>query len=129
MTDPATEYTGGCLCGHIRYRITGAPDWPHYCSCTQCQKWSGAPVVAWVDFPLASITYDGPGGAPAMFRSSKKTRRGCCPQCGGSICALDDGADTICITMSSLDDNSGLTPESHSFRDMAPDWLTMKRAV
>ena len=82
--------------------------------------------MAWVDFPVASITYDGPGGEPTLFRSSKKTQRGACPKCGGSICAIDDGSDMICMTMASLDDSRGLVPESHSYKGNAPKWLKMK---
>ena len=40
--------TGGCLCGSLRYAVAAAPTNPHFCTCRQCQRWSGAPVVAWV---------------------------------------------------------------------------------
>lgn len=122
----STTYSGGCLCGHIRYTATGEPSWPHYCSCRMCQRWSGAPVVAWVDFPRDTVTFDGPGGEPALFRSSKKTQRGHCPKCGGAIHALDDGADMICLTIATLDDPDALAPESYSFPKAAPSWLRLR---
>ena len=56
--------TGGCLCGSLRYAVAVAPTNPHFCSCRQCQRWTGAPVDAWVDVPAAALRFDGPGGAP-----------------------------------------------------------------
>ena len=120
------NYRGGCLCGHIRYSSSAAPIRPHFCSCRMCQQWSGAPVVAWVDFPQESLTFDGPGGEPAFFRSSATARRGSCPQCGGSICAVEDGSDKICMTIATLDDPNVLVPEARSFPNSAPSWLRVE---
>lgn len=117
------ERKGGCLCGSIRYTVTGRASFPHFCSCHMCQRWSGAPVVAWVDFPLSSLTWDGPGGAPTLYRSSETAQRGFCSRCGGTLFALDDGSDKICITISTLDDPNSLLPRSHSFPESAPTWL------
>jgi len=88
-----------------------------------CQQWSGAPVVAWVDFPRNALSWDGPGGEPSVYRSSEMAKRGFCTQCGGTLFALDDGADTICMTTATLDNPDSHIPESHSFADAAPAWL------
>lgn len=118
-----TPYTGGCLCGAIRYTLSGKPTFPHFCTCHQCQRWSGAPVVAWVDFPICSLAWDGPSGEPAWYRSSARTQRGFCSTCGGTVCALDDGSDTVCMTVSTLDEPDAIVPKSQSFRESAPSWL------
>ena len=88
-----------------------------------CRRWSGAPTVAWVDFPAARFVWTGPGGAPRLFRSSEKTQRGNCPRCGSAICALDDGADTIAIVIGSLDRPNLIRPDvRHSYRSARPRW-------
>lgn len=120
------EYSGGCLCGHVRYRIAGAPTRPHFCSCRMCQRWSGAPIVAWVDFPRDAVSFDGPGGVPTLFRSSATSQRGFCPRCGGTLCAVDDGSDKICMTIATLDDSHAIVPTSQSFPDFAPAWLRVE---
>jgi hypothetical protein len=122
-------YSGGCLCGHIRYRSSGRPSRPHFCSCRMCQRASGAPIVAWVDFQRATLVFDGPGGEPALYRSSEKAQRGFCPQCGGAICSLDDGSDKICMTVATLDDPDAIVPVSQSFPDSAPAWLKIRVAA
>lgn len=39
---PAQTYTGGCLCGAVRYQISGTPVVVARCHCEECQKVSGA---------------------------------------------------------------------------------------
>jgi hypothetical protein len=119
-------YTGGCLCGNIRYRAAGQPTNPHFCSCRMGQRWSGAPVVAWVCLPRQSVTFDGPGGDPVLFRSLKASRRGFCPRCGGTVCSVDDGSDMLCMTIATLDDPEALVPTSRSCPDSAPSWLRVE---
>lgn len=115
--------TGGCLCGRLRYAIEAEPSNPHYCSCRQCQRWSGAPAVAWIDAPLAAVRFDGAGGEPSWHRSSAHARRGFCPACGGTVCALDDGSSLLGITTASLDEPGRFRPVKWSFPESAPAWL------
>lgn len=120
------EYTGRCLCGNIRFKVSAPATFPHFCSCSQCQRWSGAPVVAWIDFPAKSLVWDGPGGEPSLFRTTKETQRAFCSQCGSALAAIDDDSDTVCFTIGTLDEPNLFVPESHSFRSEAPTWLQVK---
>ncbi|MHB1216683.1 MAG: GFA family protein [Alphaproteobacteria bacterium] len=115
--------TGGCLCGRLRYTIVSEPSNPHYCSCRQCQRWSGAPVVAWIDALLDAVRFDGAGGQPTWHRSSVRARRGFCAECGGTVCALDDGAAVMGIATASLDEPGRFRPVKWSFPESAPAWL------
>src|SRR5204862_381021 len=36
---------GGCSCGEVRYRLTGAPMFVHCCHCLNCQRQTGSAVV------------------------------------------------------------------------------------
>ena len=109
------------MCGAVRYTLTGEPTNPHLCHCKMCQKWSGAPVVGWVDFPRESITYT--KAKPALYRSSKKSQRGFCATCGGTLFALDDGSDLIAMTTASLDQPGRLKPEYESYKTNAISWM------
>ena len=116
-------YTGQCLCGHIAYRAVGDPINPHLCSCKMCQRWSGAPTVAWVDFEKKDFAWTGPGGEPAFCESSENTVRGFCPKCGGTLCAIDEGSDTVGITIATLDAPDEIIPgKQHSFEASGPVW-------
>ena len=115
--------TGGCLCGNIRFETTAKPGAPHTCSCTMCQKHSGALTVAWVEFPAEAVTWTGPGGAPATWRSSKVSSRAFCPTCGSTLGAIDD--DPMIALVTGVFDSPGaaaLRPKSHSYRSERPNW-------
>jgi len=115
------NYHGSCLCGYIKFTIAGELSNPHVCYCTMCQQWSGAPVVAWADCDRNVFKYE--HGTPKMYRSSEKTQRAFCPECGSSLFALNDGGDSICITTLLLDEKNDIVPVSESFKESAPRWM------
>ena len=114
---------GGCLCGNIQFRVKSAPDFPHTCSCSMCQKHTGALSVAWVEFSGDDVEWTGPGGAPSTYRSSEKSSRAFCSQCGSSLGAIDDssaiGLLTGVFTRPHLHD---LKPTAHSYMGKRPKW-------
>ncbi|MEX0445486.1 GFA family protein [Xenorhabdus sp. SGI246] len=112
-----SEYRGGCLCGNIRFIATGIPVNPHTCSCTMCQKHSGALMLCWVEFPKNSIQWIGKGGFPSLYRSSDYSSRAFCSQCGSSLGAIDDGP-TVGLILGNFDDHEqkALIRLSHSYQ-------------
>jgi hypothetical protein len=55
---------GGCLCGAIRYRISGAPRSADYCHCRMWRRAAGAPVVA--RLTVANDFFNWMSGTPAV---------------------------------------------------------------
>ncbi|MBL5820861.1 GFA family protein [Serratia marcescens] len=116
-------YSGGCLCGHIRFQARGLPGNPHSCSCDFCRRHSGAPTLCWVEFPRQAVEWNGPGGMPTLYRSSPYSSRAFCPHCGSTLGAVDD-EPTVALTTGSFDraDLPELRPTSHAFADVCPEW-------
>jgi hypothetical protein len=48
---------GGCLCGAIRYRATGAPYNITYCHCRTCRRASGAAFVSRARFSCSELGF------------------------------------------------------------------------
>ena len=44
MAEPVL--TGGCLCGGVRFELTGPPADAGYCHCTRCQRRTGTAASA-----------------------------------------------------------------------------------
>ncbi|PHM51841.1 GFA family protein [Xenorhabdus sp. KK7.4] len=116
-----SEYRGGCLCGNIQFIATGTPNNPHTCSCTMCQKHSGALTLCWVEFPKDSVRWIGKGGFPSLYRSSDYSSRAFCNHCGSSLGAIDD-SPTIGLILGNFDNHESeeLTPLSHSYPPSQP---------
>ncbi len=100
------DWTGGCLCGAIRYRATAAPAYASYCHCGMCRKNSGAPFTGFVQFPDGVFAWT--QGEPAAYRSSDGVIRRFCGTCGSSLTFEADGL--LFLTLGSLD-----TPEAVAF--------------
>ncbi|MFY8031062.1 MAG: GFA family protein [Devosia sp.] len=123
MAAKPKTYSGGCLCGAVRFTAVGPAAKPHTCSCKMCQRHTGSFTVSWVEFPRESVTWNGPSGPPATYRSSDYSSRAFCPTCGSSLGAIDD-APVIALVLGVFDKPSAqeLMPTSHSFRSARPKW-------
>jgi hypothetical protein len=113
---------GGCLCGAIRYRVSGRPTNTMVCHCRSCRRAAASPVVAWVTFALADFRLL--RGEPAEFRSSAPVRRSFCAKCGTPLTyTRDDAPTTVDITTCSLDDPAAFPPTHHSWLSHDLAWV------
>ena len=75
--------TGQCLCGAIRYQLTGEPRHVAVCHCRDCRRSEGAPMVSWAMFPESALTLL--QGQPKTINSSGSAMRSFCPDCGTGL--------------------------------------------
>ena len=120
MSEETTQ-EGGCLCGDIRYRVTGAALNVEYCHCGMCRKAGGAPTVVWVDFPRDRVVWV--RGTPALYQSSERAQRGFCPRCGSALLFQWEGADFVSLTLGTLDHPEVFPPQSHIYEADRVPWL------
>ena len=113
---------GGCLCGAVRYRVTGKPYHLTHCHCTLCRRASGAPFVTWFSVPSEGFRIA--QGEPVGYQSSPGAVRSFCGRCGTALtCQRDDLRGEIDITVCSLDDPEALTPEDHTYVRSRLRWV------
>jgi hypothetical protein len=84
--------SGSCLCGGVRYEVSGPLRPVVACHCTQCRKTSGHYVAA-TQAPEAKITMH--GDTLRWFRSSEQAERGFCGVCGSNLFWRRFGSDKI----------------------------------
>ncbi|RVC63425.1 GFA family protein [Mesorhizobium sp. M4B.F.Ca.ET.088.02.2.1] len=105
----AVERTGGCLCGRIRYRVTGDPR-VHYCHCDMCRRATGSAfaVLAWTSSSNLSWLSE----EPAYRTSSPIARRGFCGACGSPLTLSYAAAeDEVALHVGTFDVPEGLEPQ------------------
>lgn len=120
MTD-ATTLEGGCQCGAVRYRITGAPVMAALCHCTMCRRANAAPAVAWAMVEEGRIAFS---QAPTVYESSPGARRGFCARCGTPISFTADYLPGLVdVTIGSLDQPARVAPQFHYWDDERLPWL------
>jgi hypothetical protein len=119
----STIHRGGCLCGAIRYAITGAPVVTTLCHCRSCRLASGAPSLAWTVVRVDDLRYD--AGHPSEFESSPGVFRGFCRACGTSLSWRRlDRPDTIDLTTASLDAPDAFAPAKEIWLEHKLAWET-----
>src|SRR5918997_4837740 len=112
---------GGCLCGDVRYTVTGPPRAGQICHCVSCRRAAGAQSVAWLTFP--SRYFSVISGEPARYRSSAEVSRTFCSRCGTTLTYRHDGdPDLVDVTASSLDDPEEFAPTHHVWLEDGISW-------
>ena len=116
------EWTGGCLCGALRYRAAKGPVRAVICHCEMCRKVSGAPLLSFVHFPLDGFQWS--EGEPSYYRSSADAERGFCPICGGTVSLKETVlVDRVQVSLGSLDRPGDVTPDDHVWTQSQLPWL------
>jgi hypothetical protein len=113
--------SGGCQCGKVRYRVTGALTNPHICHCRMCQKAAGNFFQPLVNVQKTDIEWT--RGAPAHFRSSDAVRRGFCADCGTPLTFETIAAKHLNVTIGSLDDPAAVKPRTQDGVEARIDWV------
>jgi hypothetical protein len=88
MHNAIKEFTGGCLCGAVRYRLMGIPR-VHYCHCDMCRRATGSAFAVLASISLENISWT--KGRPKYRRSSPLAERGFCVDCGSPLTLIYDG--------------------------------------
>jgi hypothetical protein len=117
-----SDVEGGCLCGAIRYRVSGKPMNTMICHCETCRRAAGSPVVAWLTFARADFQLG--KGRPVEFSSTPPVRRSFCGSCGTPLTySHRDSPDSIDVTTCSLDDPHSFPPTHHSWLSDDVAWV------
>ena len=111
MTEVISSSAGGCLCGAVRYEVSGALRPVVACHCSQCRRHTGhflaSTAARLSDFRLLN------SASLKWYDSSSAARRGFCSVCGSTLFWLPNGRDYISIAAGSLDDSSALATACH----------------
>jgi hypothetical protein len=124
----AASAQGGCLCGAIRYRISGRPQFSVVCHCATCRRATATPTVAWLTVTRSQLVLL--SGEPTSYRSSAGVRRGFCAACGSALTYETTASPaTIDITTVSLDDPTLFPPTREVWLDHRLPWQTVDAAL
>jgi hypothetical protein len=121
MSDQKHMNKGGCLCGGVRYRVSGWLRDIVACYCTQCARTSGNFVAA-TSAPLSQLSFDAKETL-TWYRSSQAAERGFCRRCGGNLFWRRLGSETISIMAGTLEPPTHLRITRHIFVASKPDYF------
>ncbi len=118
----SSTYQGSCLCGQIRFEVTGFHQPTAHCHCSMCRKFHGAPFAAltqvdnltWLSGKHLLKDYVAPNGTTRTF----------CEQCGSSVGFRRKGDDLaqIELSLALFDSDIEVEVDAHIYTDYQSNW-------
>lgn len=123
MTDPSVEtLSGGCLCGGVRYRLTGPRRDVIICHCENCRRTHGH-VAAYTSVMQSDLEFEAQESLCWYHDASPDAYRGFCNRCGASLFwDAHDGRGKISVAAGSLDSGRELKIIGHVFVSEAGEY-------
>jgi hypothetical protein len=127
MVETTTNWTGGCLCGAVRYECEGDPASVGLCECTRCQNNSGSIGLIGVVWPKEKVTIKGELSVyEARIHDNLGLWRYFCPTCGSSVSITLDRYPAIRSMMGgTLDDKSRIKPTFAVWHSEGQPWVRL----
>ena len=134
MNEKQQKHEGGCLCGEVRYEITGLPEWAAHCHCRSCQKALGAAFATWAKVKGENFTIT--KGEIRLCQTQQGGKRGFCGNCGTSLTydaetevEGEDWAGDAWFSLITLDDPSIVAPKTHVYVSHRQPWIKMDDGI
>lgn len=120
-------HSGGCLCGAVRYEISGELAPIQVCHCSQCRKAQGGPFATNIPVPRSAFRLLSGESALAEYRASPEKKRVFCRTCGSPIYSARDALpETLRVCAGTLDEPLRTKLEAHYYVDSRARWWPLE---
>jgi hypothetical protein len=121
---------GGCLCGAVRFSITGKLGPAGYCHCQQCRRASGSAFAANAPVRIKYFTITSGADLVREYESSPGKFRAFCSRCGSPMYSRRDSEpDLRRIRLGTLDSDPERRPLGHVWVSSKAPWYTINDSL
>jgi hypothetical protein len=131
-----TALRGSCLCGGVRFELTGPLMRSSHCHCAMCQKQHGAAFRSRTRVSASDFRWIQGEDLVTFYESTPGSFRGFCRVCGSPVvnkfdersrsASADPSATSLLgIALATLDDDPGIRPDAHAFAASKAPWFTI----
>jgi hypothetical protein len=114
---------GSCLCGEVRFEISGKLSDASHCHCSMCRKAHGAAFGTYAAAKAADFRLVSGEHRITRYRSSAGIVRTFCARCGSSLQWLRESKpEVVDVALGVLDDDPGMRPARHIFVASKAPW-------
>jgi hypothetical protein len=118
-----SDWTGGCLCGAVRYRLASPPFDAGWCHCRTCQLNSGSPAMTFASVKADDLRVEQGEDALGQVESSSFGHRRFCTRCGTPLwMSVNHQPETLDFSIATLDDPEAIRPAFHIFYASRIGW-------
>lgn len=115
---------GSCLCGAVKYEVTGEPTRFYHCHCSRCRKATGTGHASNLFFQPAGLKWLTGQEHIRAFKvpEARRFTNQFCGNCGSRLPRQPEGSDTVLLPAGSLDDEAPIRPQARIFTDSRTSW-------
>ncbi len=114
---------GQCLCGEVRYILSGDVNGFYLCHCTRCQQSSGSAHASNAFLKNANLRFESGEGRINQYKlpGTRFTKR-FCSQCGSPVPFSFEKGQSVFLPLGSLENGHELKPTAHIFTGYKKHW-------
>ena len=113
---------GGCLCGAVRYDVSGPLGATGHCHCSMCRRAHGAAFGTYTLVDPKDFRWISGEDLVSVYQSDARGGRGFCTRCGSTLAAVEHGKVTS-ITPGTLDGDPEIVPQLHAHVSSKASWF------
>lgn len=116
-------YSGGCLCGRVRFEITGAIESIIYCHCSQCRKAQGSAFATNGNVDSKHFHFIQGEAELTGYESTPGQTKYFCRHCGSPIISKTDSIpDKVRVRLGTIESDIEERPTAHIFVTSKANW-------
>lgn len=115
--------SGSCLCGGVRYTVSGEAQRFYHCHCSRCRKVSGTGHATNL-FVQGALTWTSGENLVRTFKLPEAARfaNWFCEVCGSRMPRFIEKVGMVFIPAGSLEDEPDIRPQARIFLDSRANW-------
>jgi hypothetical protein len=125
------QVSGGCMCGAVRYEISGEPRRMVNCHCDDCRKNTGAAFATNILFDEGDVrVIQGEMCAFEHQSDAGNTKiKQFCPTCGSQLFSTTVGRPAVAVKVGSMDDAGFVQPTANFYCERALSYVDLSGDV
>ena len=121
---------GSCLCGSVKFKITGDFESFYLCHCEHCQKDTGSAHAANLFSQSAELVWQAGETAISKFTlPGTRHSKSFCKLCGSALPNIQMGGALLVVPAGSLDSKFTIRPTAHIFTSSKAPWDSELEAI
>ncbi len=119
-----TTLKGSCLCGTVKYEVSGEPTRFYHCHCTRCRKATGTGHASNLFLQPGTLAWTSGEDQIRSFKvpEAKRFTNQFCVTCGSRLPRQAAGTDIVMIPAGSLDTEAPIPPQARIFAGSRSQW-------
>jgi len=115
---------GSCLCGAVKYEVTGEPKRFYHCHCSRCRKATGTGHASNLFLQPGALKWLHGEEQIRTFKvpEAKRFTNNFCATCGARLPRQATDTDIVMIPAGSLDDVAPIKPQARIFSGSRAGW-------